>query len=160
MSIAEQRIKEAPTDVLCRAAGTLQEAHDYVESHVFNVGAYGAAKDAGACCFIGSVRQVAGEHDQGPWENSRQKSSDLALLALDRAVIEMGGKEYHQTPGVTAENFGMGHPKWGHSQEGALQIYRQALREMQTELMGRENLPQAKAKLNRRSLRQKLGIAA
>jgi len=139
MSIAEQRIKEAPTDVLCRAAGTLQEAHDYVESHVFNVGAYGAERGSVTCCFIGSVRQVAGEHDHGPYQNSCQESSDLALLALDRAVIEMGGSECHLTPGKTVEVFSMGHPKWGHSQEGALQIYRQALREMQTELMGREN---------------------
>lgn len=141
---AKKTIQETPTKVLCKAAGQLQEAHDYIEMHQFDIGAYGANKGSGVCCYIGSVRQVAGEHGVSPDGPSRNQSAEIALLALDRAALEMGAPlvdRYSRHGGGIVEHWGFGNTKRGHTKDGALEVYRQAIREVQTELMERTDLP-------------------
>jgi len=136
----EDAIKNAPTDVLCKAAGTLQKAHDKIESQAyFSVGDYGA--NGGNCCYIGSVRQVSGERACTPWEVSEHRSSDLALYMLDKAAIDLGARSFTAMPGHIAEVFGMENSEYGRNKESALRIYRDALRLMHTELMERDDLP-------------------
>lgn len=142
---AVEAIKNAPTDVLCKAAGTLQKAHDFVEAHGFSM-AYGAGEGSTHCCFIGSVRQAAGEHTYGP---SEHPASELALAALDVAARARGyrGRSYKgdcpNAGGIAEATIVFdndGKPRVGGILEKpvALETYRQALREMHTELMNRQ----------------------
>jgi|ERR1700729_2120335 len=146
--LAEEAIKNAPTDVLCEAAGTLQKAHDFVEANEFSMN-YGAARGETSCCFVGSVRQASGEYndvnDYGP---SKYLASELALSALDMAARACGYKAapWKSTPGGVAEativRENDGSVRSGRlNKSTALETYRQALREMHLELMSREDAP-------------------
>jgi len=147
--LAEEAIKNAPTDVLCEAAGTLQKAHDYVEKNTFNISKYGAGRGAVECCFIGSVRHVSGEHNVSVSGPARLDTSRLALLALDRAAITIDGGIVEEEwtgreAGGFAEQLGFKRRDATHrwntpDQEVELAVYRQALREMHLELMSRED---------------------
>jgi hypothetical protein len=146
---AAEAIKNAPTQVLYEAAETLQKAHDWVEAHEFSM-AYGAERHANACCFIGSVRQAAHEHDVEPMGPSENAASDLALHALDRAARAQGyvGGHFTEGPGGIAEATIV--PRYDGSmifdssehlkKPQALVTYRQALREMHTELINRKEI--------------------
>lgn len=143
----EEAIKAAPTAVLCEAAGTLQKAHDYVETHNFSM-EYGHQQGAPYCCYIGSVRQAAHEHHTSASGPSVNRASELALSALDLAAQASGytGGAWRPTPGGIAEasivlkNDGMA-TKSAIGKPEALETYRSALRLMQTELMSRDDAP-------------------
>lgn len=145
-------IKEAPTNVLCDAARTLQEAHDLVEENEFNINVHGARLGSPSCCFIGSVHRVAGEHDVNE-ECVTSLSSKLALQALDMATIRSGfpdfdyfGRQFGESTrngGIAEAQFKRLHQELPRSEqkEKALPFYRQAIREVQAELMTRKDVP-------------------
>ncbi len=145
-------IKEAPTDILCDAARTLQEAHDFVETNAFDINTHGNEEDSIKCCFIGSVHRVAGEYEVTV-ESVLKVSSHLALQALDLAAIRSGypGVDWYGRPfcqgahdgGIAEAQFKRLHyglPE-NEQKEKALPFYREAIKEVQAELATREDIP-------------------
>ena len=95
-------LKNTPTATLCLAGKTLQEAHDYVETHHFNIRSYGAQEGSEFCCYIGSVHNVVGEDSGEPYRTENEAAA-LALWALDDAA---SGEINKRIPGKCAEKSG------------------------------------------------------
>ena len=166
MNDLQKAIKNAPTDLLCRAARTLQEAHDFVEVNEFDIDHYGAERNAKSCCFIGSVHHVVGEsHGEPTWTHNA--AALIALTALDMAAMNAGatGKNMgNRQAGGIAETFGFqlqreltaqepfnwdgeeDYDAWiernrAEQKEKAIPVYRAALRAMHEELATRDDVP-------------------
>ncbi len=133
---------------LCEAGGRLQQAHDYVEEHYFRIQSYEPTGLHGACCYIGSVKHVAGE-SCGPTPTAPSQVG-AALRIMDSVAVENGalpegyGRKYAgglvegwALEGGARDEFytsdGMRKNDIDQAKE-ALPIFRQAIREVQKEM--------------------------
>ena len=144
-------ITEIPSETLCEAGRRLQAAHDYIETAGFNISVYSPYRESGACCYIGSVKHVAEDEDfHSPWtgdglplEGSKKitAASRAALLVMD-AIAEgegYGRDEWNEWkyPGRAVEMMGLAN-EGEKEAEKALSVFREALRNVFTELERRD----------------------